>query len=61
MLLLIYFLSLWYWWAGLIDEYVPTIEGVLGVADIVSLHLPLTPATYHMINDKRLQAMKQVN
>lgn len=39
-------------------EVAPTLEAVLGVADIVSLHLPLTPATRHLVNAERLAQMK---
>jgi D-lactate dehydrogenase len=37
-----------------------TVEAVLPSSDIVSLHLPLTPATYHLMNDRTLHMMKQV-
>lgn len=46
--------------SGLIDGYMERIEDVLAVADIVSMHLPLTPSTYHLIDDKKLLAMKPV-
>lgn len=36
-----------------------TLEGVLTEADIVSLHLPLTPQTQRMIDAKALAAMKR--
>ena len=35
-----------------------TIEEILKTADIVSLHLPCTPETYHMINQETLAMMK---
>jgi D-lactate dehydrogenase len=38
-------------------RYVPLNE-LLGKADIVSLHLPLTPETRHLINDDNLSHMK---
>jgi glyoxylate reductase len=38
-------------------RYLPTNE-LLGSADIVSLHCPLTPATRHLINADTLRAMK---
>ncbi len=34
------------------------LETVLREADYVSLHLPLTPETYHLINDQALRKMK---
>ena len=34
------------------------LETLLAEADIVSLHCPLTPQTYHLINDAALTAMK---
>lgn len=35
-----------------------TIDGLLGVADILTLHCPLTMDNYHMINAERLEQMK---
>lgn len=35
-----------------------TVEEVLKVADVVSIHVPLLPATHHLINDARLKIMK---
>jgi D-3-phosphoglycerate dehydrogenase len=35
-----------------------TIEELLKQADFVSLHIPLTPATRHLLDDKRLAVMK---
>lgn len=35
-----------------------TLDGLLGVADILTLHCPLTKDNYHMINAARLQQMK---
>lgn len=34
------------------------LETLLAEADIISLHCPLTPQTYHLINDDALTAMK---
>jgi D-lactate dehydrogenase len=39
-------------------EYVP-LEASLATSDVVSLHLPLTPETYHLINASTLASMKQ--
>ncbi len=36
----------------------PTVEEVLKQADVVSLHVPLTPETTHLINEARLKMMK---
>ena len=36
-----------------------TLEGLLGVADIISLHCPLTPSTREMFNSATLQKMKK--
>lgn len=38
-------------------EYV-SVDELLSQSDIVSLHLPLTPATYHFINDESLALMR---
>jgi len=35
-----------------------TLEELLQQSDVVSLHLPATPATHHMINDETLAMMK---
>ncbi len=35
-----------------------TLEGVLAVSDILSLHCPLTQGTYHLIDAKRLKLMR---
>lgn len=39
-------------------EYV-TLEKLLNGSDIVSLHAPLTPETYHLIDEKTLKEMKR--
>ena len=36
-----------------------TLDELLGQADMVTLHIPATPATYHFINHDRLAAMKK--
>ncbi len=39
-------------------EYAP-LDGVLGRADIVTLHLPLLPSTHHLMNRERFGLMKR--
>jgi D-3-phosphoglycerate dehydrogenase len=39
-------------------ELAPTLEELLGSADIVSLHLPATTETHHFMNSERLAQMK---
>ena len=36
-----------------------TIEEVLKDADVVSIHVPLTDATHHLMNEKRFKLMKK--
>lgn len=36
-----------------------TLEGLLGVADIITLHCPLAKDNYHMFNAERIAKMKQ--
>lgn len=45
--------------AALHIEYAPTLESLLNVADVVSLHLPATPDTLGLMNATRLAQMKQ--
>jgi D-lactate dehydrogenase len=35
-----------------------SLEEVLGQSDVITLHIPATPATRHFINDERIAAMK---
>ncbi len=35
-----------------------TLEGLLAVSDVLTLHCPLTESTFHLINEQRLQLMK---
>lgn len=39
--------------------FMPTVEEVLKVADVVSLHVPLLPSTQHLMNTERLSMMKK--
>lgn len=45
--------------AALGVERVDSLERLLGMADVVSLHLPLTPDTYRMMNAERFAQMKR--
>ncbi|MEM2307955.1 MAG: glyoxylate reductase [Sulfolobales archaeon] len=40
-------------------EYKSSLEDLLKEADVVSLHVPLTKDTYHMMNEERLKLMKK--
>ena len=40
-------------------EFVASLDDVLHIADVVSLHVPLMPATHHLINAGRLAQMKR--
>lgn len=44
--------------AGLGIELLPSVEAVLKRADVVSLHVPLTDQTRHLLNAERLALMK---
>lgn len=39
-------------------QYVDTVDALVSQADIVSLHVPLTPDTHHLIDARRLARMK---
>ncbi|MEG0250622.1 MAG: D-2-hydroxyacid dehydrogenase [Peptostreptococcus sp.] len=40
-------------------EYAPDLETLLSRSDVVSLHLPLTEDTYHLINKDNIKYMKE--
>jgi D-lactate dehydrogenase len=40
-------------------SYVGTLDELLGQSDIVSLHCPLMPSTYHILNKETLGKMKR--
>ena len=40
-------------------ELVPTLEALLAEADVVSIHAPATPETYHLFNAERFAQMKR--
>lgn len=44
--------------SGLTIEKSSTLEALLGSANVVSLHLPSTPETHHLMNAERLAQMK---
>lgn len=39
-------------------SYVPTLEDVLSVSDVVTLHVPATPDTHHLINLENISKFK---
>lgn len=39
-------------------QYYTSLEELLSVADVVSLHVPLVPETYHSLDERRLRLMK---
>lgn len=39
--------------------YVPSVDEILPLADVVSLHTPLLPTTRHLMNKERLMKMKK--
>jgi glyoxylate reductase len=41
-----------------VDGYVESLDDLLVTADVVSLHVPLTPETHHLIDARRLTLMK---
>lgn len=45
--------------SGLGAEFVPELDDLLTEADVVSIHLPATPATLHLFSDTRLAKMKK--
>ncbi|HZY95190.1 MAG TPA: hydroxyacid dehydrogenase [Candidatus Bathyarchaeia archaeon] len=44
---------------GLSYELANTIEELLQRSDIVTIHVPYTPQTHHLLNEKRLRKMKK--
>ncbi len=40
-------------------EFIPTVEELLPVADVVTIHVPLLPSTEHLMNKERLALMKR--
>ncbi len=40
-------------------QFLPTTDAVMEVADVVSIHVPLLPATQHLVNAERLAKMKK--
>ncbi len=42
-----------------VDEYTNDVDHVLGVADVLSIHLPATPATENYVGTARLKLMKR--
>lgn len=39
--------------------FYPTVEDVLKISDVVSIHVPLLESTHHLINESRLSLMKR--
>jgi hydroxypyruvate reductase 1 len=40
-------------------RYMPQLDDVLAESDVLSLHPPLTPSTFHLLNANRLNTMKR--
>jgi D-lactate dehydrogenase len=40
-------------------EYVDDLDEIVSRADIITLHMPLTPDTYHLINKEAIEALKE--
>lgn len=40
-------------------RFVPTLEELLSMSDVVMLHVPLLPLTHHLINKERIALMKK--
>lgn len=43
---------------GIKARFVPDLDQLLAMSDIVSLHVPLLPSTFHLLNEARLQRLK---
>jgi D-3-phosphoglycerate dehydrogenase / 2-oxoglutarate reductase len=46
-------------WADLTHERLPSLHDLLPRVDLLSLHLPLTPESYHLIGREELKLMKR--
>ncbi len=44
---------------GLTLEMADSLDDLLGRSDIVTIHVPYTPQTHHLLDEKRLKLMKQ--